>query len=77
MCVIGYSLPADDLQARTLLSAGLAQRSKRLGEQGQDPGTYRLIDPTPAVAGRYFSVVGGNLDFRQKRFEHVTDDDLA
>ena len=73
ICIIGYSLPPDDFQARALFSSGLALRSKRQREQGRNPGKYLLIDPNPEVAKKYFSLIAENLDFRLARFEDAVD----
>ncbi|MBI4449180.1 SIR2 family protein [Candidatus Woesearchaeota archaeon] len=59
--IIGYSLPADDLQARTLLRSGLypkltAQKS------------CMIIDPDPLVGSRYFTLIANSISFRQAYF---------
>jgi hypothetical protein len=54
--VIGYSLPTEDLQARTLLRSGAAEKS------------CIIIDPDPLVASRYFHAISKSISFRQAYF---------
>ena len=62
--VIGYSLPVEDLHARTFLRSGLVHGRKR----------YMVIDPNPEVGGRYFTQVGDRIEFVQSFFDHAIMD---
>ncbi len=59
--VIGYSLPPEDLHARSLLRVGI-------GLQNGEGGMIHLIDPDPAVAGRFYTMVTKRLQYSQKCF---------
>lgn len=60
--LIGYSMPPDDLQARTLLRSGILASGKN----------YKVIDPDPNVGTRYFKSVSSDLDFIQGQFNKKT-----
>jgi hypothetical protein len=62
--IIGYSLPSDDLQARTLLRSGLYPR---LAPQK----SCMIVDPDPLVGSRYFSLVSNSIRFRQAYFSET------
>jgi hypothetical protein len=68
LCFIGYSIPNDDLQARTLFRSGLALNQRK----------YLVVDPDPAVAEKYFGQIGSNVTFLQCYFdEDVLDRFIA
>ena len=58
--VIGYSVPPDDFQARTLLTSVLNSPQINRG--------YTLVDPDPAVGARYFQQISPKLRFVQAKF---------
>lgn len=55
ICIIGYSLPKDDIHARILLRSGMLKE-------------YRVIDPNPEISGRYFALINPNFTFHQSFF---------
>jgi len=59
--VIGYSLPPEDLHARSLIRSGVLWNDsiKR---------SLLLIDPNPEIAGRFFSTITPNLRYFQRYF---------
>ena len=64
---IGYSIPKEDLQARSLISIGWSTR-KRVNKLKRD--NYLLIDPNPDVLGRYCSIVSNDVDYYQTYFNN-------
>ena len=56
--IIGYSLPLEDFHARTLLLSGISHLNSKI----------LLIDPNPAVAGRYFSLISPRVEYFQGYF---------
>jgi hypothetical protein len=62
---IGYSIPKEDLQARSLLSTSWIMRVKVKGNSGDK---FILIDPNPEVCGRYSSVISNGVKYFQTRF---------
>ena len=70
--LIGYSIPNDDLQARSLLRIAWAGRCIKRSSESQPQDKYILIDPDPAVCGKYATLVSGSFDFHQAYFsEHL------
>lgn len=65
---IGYSIPRDDLQARTLFVSAWAARIQKRRADSQSPDRYLLIDPNPEICGRYCSEISGELIFYQAHF---------
>ena len=63
--IIGYSLPADDPQARVLLRSSLTTKQR-----------YHVVDPDVAVGERYFVQVGSQVEFRTARFTKDLLEDL-
>lgn len=63
---IGYSIPKDDIQARSLLSIGWYSRSQN---RSKDRIKYNLIDPNPEVLGRYASCISNELIYIQSYFD--------
>ncbi|MBI4493210.1 MAG: hypothetical protein HY690_10510 [Chloroflexi bacterium] len=70
---IGYSIPADDLEARGLLRIGWMTRTEKRRQQGERSDHFILIDPNPEICSRYATVVGSDVDFRQA---HLSDEHL-
>ena len=68
--VIGYSLPNDDLQARSLLRMSWAGRGERLNDR------LTLIDPNPQVVGKFAAMVTEKIDYHQEYFSAETMDYL-
>lgn len=61
ICFIGYSLPEQDFQARTLFVSVPRKEIK-----------YKVIDPDPSIGGKYFSLVNPNIEFVQSYFSEET-----
>ena len=68
VCVIGYSIPNDDLQARSLLRIAWAGRDIKRSSKSEAQDKYILIDPNPAVCGKYASLISGSFNFHQAYF---------
>lgn len=66
--VIGYSIPNDDLQARSFLRIAWAGHCIRRNSDTESADKYILIDLDPAICGKYFSLVSGDLDYHQSYF---------
>lgn len=66
--VIGYSIPNDDLQARSLLRVAWAGRVIKRNSDAQPQDKYILIDPNPAICGKYASLVSGAVEYHQAYF---------
>ncbi len=62
---IGYSIPRDDIQARSLLSLGWYSR---MHDATRDKIKYILIDPDPEICGRYASIISNDFDYYQTYF---------
>lgn len=62
---IGYSIPKEDLQARSLLSTSWITRVRER-KKGEDK--FILIDPNPEVCGRYSSIISNRFEYYQTRF---------
>lgn len=67
--VIGYSIPTDDLQARSLLSLAWKARVRKRQADQQQPDKLILIDPNPDVCGRYASEITSELMYFQSYFD--------
>lgn len=63
---IGYSIPKEDLQARSLLSTSWITRTL---VKGIACDNLTLIDPNPEVCGRYASVISNGIKYYQTRFD--------
>jgi hypothetical protein len=65
LTVIGYSIPRDDVQARSLLTIGWFSRFKYAVKERIK---YILIDPDPSISGRYASLISSELTYIQSFF---------
>ena len=63
---IGYSIPKDDIQARSLLSLGWYTRTVN---RTKEPIEYLLIDPDPEICGRYASIISSDFIYYQTYFD--------
>lgn len=65
--VIGYSIPPDDLQARTLLRSGIHPHIAT-------NKSCTIIDPDPLIGSRYFSLISSSITYVQACFsESILD----
>ena len=62
---IGYSIPRDDIQARSLLAIGWYSRM----HDTKDKIKYILIDPDPEICGRYASIISNDFIYYQTYFD--------
>ncbi len=63
---IGYSIPKDDIQARSLLALSWYSR---MHDQTKEKIKYTLIDPDPDICGRYASIISNNFIYYQSYFD--------
>jgi len=63
---IGYSIPRDDIQARSLLTLGWYSRTH---DRTKDPIKYMLIDPNPEICGHYASIISTDFNYYQTYFD--------
>jgi len=61
-----YSIPKDDIQARSLLVIGWYSR---MHDQTKDKIKYMLIDPDPEICGRYASIISNDFIYYQTYFD--------
>jgi hypothetical protein len=55
--IVGYSIPNDDLQARTLLVSALNAKDQ-----------YIVVDPNLTVCGKYYSLISPKINYIQSVF---------
>jgi NAD-dependent SIR2 family protein deacetylase len=66
LTVIGYSIPKDDVQARSLLTIGWLSRFKY---PMKERIKYILIDPDMRIGGRYAALLSNELTYIQCYFD--------
>lgn len=68
--VIGYSIPSDDLQARTLLRSAVHPKVV-------PTKSCIVVDPDPLVGSRYYSFISSTVTFQQAYFSDGVLDTLC